>query len=358
MNLAEKMEIAQALVDLGVDIIEAGFPIASPGDFEAVREIAKNIRGAVICGLARCNDADIDRAWEALKHSRSAADSRLSGHQRHPSRVQAQDGQAGDHRAGRRRREARGRLLRRRRVLARGRRRAPSPIFSARWSKRPSTPAPPRSTFPTRSATPRRPTWAASFARCVERVPNIDKAVISIHCHNDLGLAVANSLAGVEDGAGQIECTINGIGERAGNCSLEEVVMALRTRGDYYHCRHAASTRQRLVPTSRLVSNITGMQVQRNKAIVGRNAFAHEAGIHQDGMLKERTHLRDHAARGRRLCQDRPGAGQAQRPGGPGRSRQGAGLSPHRRATANRVRGSSRCWPTRRRKSTTATSPP
>jgi 2-isopropylmalate synthase len=118
-------------------------------------------------------------------------------------------------------------------------------------------------------------------------VPNIDRAVISVHCHNDLGLAVANSLSGVENGAGQIECTINGIGERAGNCALEEVVMALRTRQDFYGCDTAVNTR-RLVPTSRLLSSITGMQVQRNKAIVGRNAFAHEAGIHQDGMLKER----------------------------------------------------------------------
>ena len=122
----------------------------------------------------------------------------------------------------------------------------------------------------------------------VNRVPNIDRAVISVHCHNDLGLAVANSLAAVENGAGQIECTINGIGERAGNCSLEEVVMAMRTRSDYYHTTTRINT-PRLVPTSRLLSNITGMQVQRNKAIVGRNAFAHEAGIHQDGMLKERT---------------------------------------------------------------------
>ena len=122
----------------------------------------------------------------------------------------------------------------------------------------------------------------------IERVPNIDKAVVSMHCHDDLGLAVANSLSGIENGAGQIECTINGIGERAGNCSLEEVVMALRTRGDFYQ----ADTRiksQRLVPTSRLVASITGLAVPRNKAIVGRNAFAHEAGIHQDGMLKERT---------------------------------------------------------------------
>jgi 2-isopropylmalate synthase len=120
-----------------------------------------------------------------------------------------------------------------------------------------------------------------------DRVPNIDKAVISVHCHDDLGLAVANSLAAVEAGAGQVECTINGIGERAGNGSLEEVVMALKTRGDHYGCETRIDTR-RLVPTSRLVANITGIQVPRNKAIVGRNAFAHEAGIHQDGMLKER----------------------------------------------------------------------
>jgi 2-isopropylmalate synthase len=120
----------------------------------------------------------------------------------------------------------------------------------------------------------------------VDRVPNIDRAVISVHCHNDLGLAVANSLSAVENGAGQIECTINGLGERAGTCSLEEVVMALRTRHDYYQATTRINT-QRLVPTSRLVSGITGMVVQRNKAIVGRNAFAHEAGIHQDGMLKE-----------------------------------------------------------------------
>ena len=120
------------------------------------------------------------------------------------------------------------------------------------------------------------------------RVPNIDKAVISVHCHNDLGMAVANSLAAVEAGAGQVECTINGLGERAGNCSLEEVVMALRTRQDFYHAATHVNT-SRLVPTSRLVANITGIQVQRNKAIVGQNAFAHEAGIHQDGMLKERT---------------------------------------------------------------------
>jgi 2-isopropylmalate synthase len=129
--------------------------------------------------------------------------------------------------------------------------------------------------------------YGATIAMLKNRVPNIDKATISTHCHNDLGLAVSNSLAAVENGAGQIECTINGIGERAGNCSLEEVVMAMRTRSDYYHAATGIKT-QRLVPTSRLVSSITGVHVQRNKAIVGRNAFAHEAGIHQDGMLKER----------------------------------------------------------------------
>jgi 2-isopropylmalate synthase len=135
-------------------------------------------------------------------------------------------------------------------------------------------------------ATPKQ--MGAVIKTLVERVPNIDRATISVHCHNDLGLAVANSLAAVEAGAGQIECTVNGLGERAGNCSLEEVVMAIRTRHDYYHAATRINT-ARLVPTSRLVSGITGMVVQRNKAIVGRNAFAHEAGIHQDGMLKERS---------------------------------------------------------------------
>ena len=144
----------------------------------------------------------------------------------------------------------------------------------------------------------------------IDRVPNIDRAVISMHCHNDLGLAVANSLAGIENGAGQVECTINGIGERAGNCSLEEVVMALRTRNDFYHADTRINT-ERLVPTSRLVSNITGIQVQRNKAIVGRNAFAHEAGIHQDGMLKEPPTYEIMRPEDVGFCQDRSGAGQS-----------------------------------------------
>jgi 2-isopropylmalate synthase len=287
MNLPEKMEVAQALVDLGVDIIEAGFPIASPGDFEAVREVAKNIRGSVICGLARCNDEDIDRAWEAIRHSEAP-------------RIHVFLATSAIHREFKLKMNKEEIIDR----AVRGVRRAAGYCSDIEFS--PEDASRTELDFLCKVieaaiaagattvnipdtvgyATPAH--MGGVIRTLVERVPNIDKAVISMHCHDDLGLAVANSLAGVEAGAGQIECTINGIGERAGNCSLEEVVMALRTRGDYYN----ADTRivsQRLVPTSRLVSNITGIQVPRNKAVVGRNAFAHEAGIHQDGMLKERT---------------------------------------------------------------------
>ncbi|HEY2881448.1 MAG TPA: 2-isopropylmalate synthase [Pirellulales bacterium] len=285
MNITEKMEIAQALVEMGVDIIEAGFPIASPGDFEAVRQIAGNIRGATICGLARCNDADIDRAWEALKGAPQA-------------RIHVFLATSAIHREFKLKMD-KDEIIRR---AVAGVKRAVSYCDDVEFS--PEDAARTEIDFLCQVveaaiaagattvnipdtvgyATPAHYAHVISSLR--QRVPNIDKAVISVHCHNDLGLAVANSLAGVESGAGQVECTINGIGERAGNCSLEEVVMALRTRQDFYHADTNIVT-QRLVPISRLVSNITGMQVQRNKAIVGRNAFAHEAGIHQDGMLKE-----------------------------------------------------------------------
>lgn len=287
MNLIEKMEVAQALVNLGVDVMEAGFPIASPGDFEAVREIAKNIRGSVVCGLARCRNADIDRVWEAVQHAEQArihvflATSAI--HREHKLKMDKEQ------------------IIQR---AVEGVRRAAGYCGDIEFS--PEDAARTESDFLCRVveaaidagattvnipdtvgyATPTHMHRVIQTLR--DRVPNIDKAVISVHCHNDLGMAVANSLAAVEAGAGQIECTINGLGERAGNCSLEEVVMALRTRNDYYHADTRIDTR-RLVPTSRLVANITGIQVQRNKAIVGRNAFAHEAGIHQDGMLKERT---------------------------------------------------------------------
>jgi len=287
MNLNEKLEVAQALADLNVDVIEAGFPIASPGDFEAVRAIAQSIRGPAICGLARCCEEDIDRAWEAVRHAgRPRIHVFLATSAIHREHKLKMDKQTIIQRAVDGVRRAAGYC--------------PDIEFSPEDASRTemdflcqvveaaiaagatTVNIPDTVGYAT-------PTQMANIISTLRnRVPNIDKAVISVHCHNDLGLAVANSLAAVEAGAGQVECTINGLGERAGNCSLEEIVMALRTRADYYHAYTDVNTR-RLVPTSRLVAGITGIHVQRNKAIVGQNAFAHEAGIHQDGILKERT---------------------------------------------------------------------
>ncbi|HIA18159.1 MAG TPA: 2-isopropylmalate synthase [Planctomycetaceae bacterium] len=285
MNLNEKMEMAQALIDLGVDIIEAGFPIASPGDFEAVQEISRNMTAATICGLARCHDADIDRAWEALKHAdkprihvflATSAIHREFKLRMTPDEI-VQRAVAGVKRA----------------VgycddvefspedAARTEHDFLCQVVEAAIDAGATTVNIPDTVG---YATPSQMGDLISLLR--ERVSNIDQAVISVHCHDDLGMAVANSLEAVRQGAGQIECTVNGIGERAGNCSLEEVVMAMRTRQDFYQCTTNINS-QRLVPSSRLLSAITGMHVQRNKAIVGKNAFAHEAGIHQDGMLKE-----------------------------------------------------------------------
>ncbi|MBN1912088.1 MAG: 2-isopropylmalate synthase [Pirellulales bacterium] len=287
MNLAEKMEVAHALVELGVDVIEAGFPIASPGDFEAVREIARQVRGSTVCGLARCREADIDRAWEAVQHAPQRrihvflATSAI--HREHKLRMGKDE------------------IIQR---AVEGVRRAKGYCDDVEFS--PEDAARTEIDFlcqvveaaidagATTVNIPDTVGYAMPsemhrvIATLCQRVPNIHRTILSVHCHNDLGMAVANSLAAVEAGAGQIECTINGIGERAGNCSLEEVVMALRTRNDFYRADTHIVT-QRLLPTSRLVSGVTGIQVQRNKAIVGQNAFAHEAGIHQDGMLKERT---------------------------------------------------------------------
>jgi len=287
MNLAEKLEVAQALADMNVDVIEAGFPISSPGDFEAVREVAKQVRGPVICGLARCNEKDIDTAWEALKGAERP-------------RIHVFLATSAIHREFKLR-------MNKDEIMARavaGVERAARYLDDVEFSPEDAARTEPdflcavvEAAIKAGATTVNIPDtvgyatpahYAGVIRTLRERVPNIDQAVISVHCHDDLGLAVANSLAAVEAGAGQIECTINGIGERAGNCSLEEVVMALRTRRDYYRCSTNIVT-ERLVPTSRLVSNVTGMLVQRNKAIVGRNAFAHEAGIHQDGMLKERS---------------------------------------------------------------------
>lgn len=287
MNLAEKLKVAQALVDLRVDVIEAGFPIASPGDFEAVQAIAKHVKGAQVCGLARCNDKDIDRAGEALKQAEQP-------------RIHVFLATSAIHREFKLKMDKEEIIRRAIEGVKRARNLCDNIEFSPEDAARtepdflcqvveaainagattvniPDTVG---------YATPTH--MGKVFHNLATRVPNIDKAVMSAHCHDDLGMAVANSLAAVENGARQIECTINGIGERAGNCALEEVVMALRTRGDYYGVDTRIDS-SRLVPTSRLVTGITGMQVQRNKAIVGRNAFAHESGIHQDGMLKEPT---------------------------------------------------------------------
>jgi 2-isopropylmalate synthase len=285
MNLEEKLEVAQALVDLGVDVIEAGFPIASPGDFESVRKIADAVRGATICGLARCNDKDIDRAGEAL---RAAPDNRIhvflatsAIHREFKLRMDKDEIVARAVAGVKRARSFTDNVEFSPEDAARTEIDFLCHVVEAAIAAGATTVNIPDTVG---YATPQH--YGRVIKTLIDRVPNIDRAVISVHCHNDLGLAVANSLSAVENGAGQIECTINGLGERAGNCSLEEVVMALRTRHDYYQATTRINT-PRLVPTSRLVSSITGMVVQRNKAIVGRNAFAHEAGIHQDGMLKE-----------------------------------------------------------------------
>ena len=287
MNLAEKLEVAQALADLGVDVIEAGFPIASPGDFEAVKQIASTVRGSTICGLARCSDKDIDAAWESLKKAPQA-------------RIHVFLATSAIHREFKLRMTT-DEIVER---AVGGVRRAAGYCDDVEFS--PEDACRTEYDFLCRVveaainagattinipdtvgyATPSEVYDRIKMLR--DRVPNIDKAIISTHCHDDLGMAVANSLAAVAAGAGQIECTVNGIGERAGNAALEEIVMAMKTREDFFHVQTRIDSK-RLVPTSRLVSQTTGISVQRNKAIVGRNAFAHESGIHQDGMLKERT---------------------------------------------------------------------
>src|SRR5438132_2280904 len=287
MNLTEKLEVALALRDLGVDVIEAGFPIASPGDFEAVQAIARQVEGPIICGLARCNKDDIDRAWEALSDAPRP-------------RIHVFLATSAIHREFKLR-MAKEEIVRR---AIEGVKRAKAYCADVEFS--PEDAARTELDFLAEVvekaveagattvnipdtvgyAVPSQ--YAAAIRHLKKTVRGIDNAVISVHCHNDLGLAVANSLAALEEGARQIECTINGLGERAGNCALEEVVMAVRTRGDYFELESGINTR-RLCPTSRLVAHVTGIAVQRNKAIVGQNAFAHEAGIPQDGMLKERS---------------------------------------------------------------------
>src|SRR5438874_1714225 len=287
MNLAEKLEIAHALRDLGVDVIEAGFPIASPGDFEAVQAIAQQVEGPVICGLARCNADDIDRAWEALRDAPRA-------------RIHVFLATSAIHREFKLKMAKEEIIERAVESVKRAKGYCDDIEFSPEDAAR--TELDFLAEVVTRAVEAGATTinipdtvgyavpsqYAAAIRHLKKTVPGIDRVVLSVHCHNDLGLAVANSLAALLEGARQVECTINGLGERAGNCALEEIVMAVKTRGDFFGLQTSINTR-RLCPTSRLVSHITGIHVQRNKAVVGQNAFSHEAGIHQDGMLKERS---------------------------------------------------------------------
>ena len=284
MTLREKLRVAKALADLRVDIIEAGFPAASPGDFEAVKAIADENFGPTICGLARCNPADIEKVHAAVKgaeHHRIHVFVATSAiHREHKLKMAKEEII----------KSAVGAISLARELVddvefspedaSRTELAYLAEVVTAAIEAGATTVNIPDTvgyTVPSE--------FDRLFRYLKEHVPGIDDITLSVHCHNDLGMAVANSLAAVKAGARQIECTINGIGERAGNCSLEEAVMAIKTRSEYFGVETGIET-TRLYPTARLVSGITGMQIPRNKAIVGENAFAHEAGIHQHGMLQ------------------------------------------------------------------------
>ncbi len=286
MTLEEKMQIARLLEKMRVNIIEAGFPAASPGDFEAVNAIAKEIKNSTVCGLARAHPGDIDRAGEALK---PAAQSRIHTFiATSPIHMQAKLRMTPDQVV-----ERAVAAVKQARQYTDDVEFSPEdagrsePDFLCRVLEAVIDAGATTVNIPDTVGYAMPSYFGALIADLIARVPNSDKAVFSVHCHNDLGLAVANSLSAVMAGARQVECTINGLGERAGNASLEEVIMAVKTRPDAFDCDTRIDTTQ-LVPASRLVSSVTGFAVQPNKAIVGVNAFAHEAGIHQDGILKNR----------------------------------------------------------------------
>ncbi len=287
MNIEEKLVLARQLERLQVDVIEAGFPISSDGDFESVKRVAEEIKSATIAGLARANKLDIDRCWEAVKHAAkprihtfiATSDIHLK-YKLKKSRQEVLDTAC--------------------QMVAYAKSLCPDVEFSAEDASRTdmdylcqvmqgvieaganvvNIPDTVGYAIPSE--------FGDRIAYLRKQVKNINQAVLSVHCHNDLGLAVANSLTAVLHGARQIECTINGIGERAGNASLEEVVMALHTRKDFFGFETGINTAE-IYPSSATLTNLTGLMVQVNKAVVGRNAFAHEAGIHQDGMLKEKS---------------------------------------------------------------------
>ena len=287
MNVPEKVTLARQLAKLGVDIIEAGFAYSSPGDFEAIRTIGNEVEGPVICSLARAREEDIKKAWEALKDAPKRRihtfHSTSDIHLKYQFRISREE------------------ALKRSVEMVKL---ARSFVEDVEFSPMDATRTDVHflcevieAVIDAGASTVNIPDTVGysiplEFGTMIktihDKVNNINKAVISVHCHNDLGLATANSLSAVLNGAGQIECTINGIGERAGNCSMEEVVMALRTRRDIFQSDTRIHTEE-IMRTSRLVTKITGISVQPNKAIVGANAFAHESGIHQDGLLKEKS---------------------------------------------------------------------
>lgn len=288
LNIQEKLEIARQLVRLGVDVIEAGFAISSPGDFEAVKTVAENVKGATIASLSRAMEKDIDRAWEAVRNAESPCIHTFIAtsdiHMKYKLRMTEDE------------------VLARAIAMVKYAKKYCSNIeFSAEDASRTRTDFLYRIVEEVIKAgatvvnIPDTVGYSSpdEFGRLIkgikENVPGIDKADISVHCHNDLGLAVANSLAAVKNGATQIECTINGLGERAGNASVEEIIMGLQTRKDYYgDLEHNIDTKQ-IYRSSKLVSSLTGISVQPNKAIVGANAFAHESGIHQHGVMAEKS---------------------------------------------------------------------
>lgn len=285
LNVEEKLKIAKQLELLQVDVIEAGFPFASRGDLEAVRTVAREIRGPQIAALARAMVSDLDAAWEAIKDAEnprihtfiSTSDIHLK-YQMKKTRPEVLEAAVAAVRYA-------ARYTSNVEFSAMDASRSDldyvAQVFSAVIDAGATT-----VNFPDTVGYAIPHEFGAKIKYLMENIPNIDRAVLSVHCHNDLGLAVANSLAAIMNGARQVECTINGIGERAGNTSLEEVVMTLATRKDLFDYYTGIVT-QHIHPTSRLVSKLTGMVVQPNKAIVGANAFAHESGIHQDAVLKE-----------------------------------------------------------------------
>ena len=287
MNVEEKLKVAKQLERLNIDVIEAGFPMASDGDFEAVEAISKAIERCEIAALARADITDIDRAWEAVRYAK---------HPKIHTFIATSDIHL-KHKLKKTREQVLGDVVR---AVSHAKGYTDNVEFSAEDATRSDIEYLCKAievAIEAGATTVNIPdtvgyTIPSEFSKIIrnikERVPNINKAIISVHCHNDLGLAVANSLAAIQNGARQVECTINGIGERAGNASLEEIVMAISVRKDLFDFYCDLKTEQ-IYPTSRLVSTITGMMVQPNKAIVGANAFAHEAGIHQDGILKEKT---------------------------------------------------------------------